>query len=276
VYRSLGWEVAGTLASAELDVAGLPRARDTGSVQLRPGDPGDLPAVTDLYERVARVHDGLLTRRGGRFDEPFETPLPPDVDGVTLAEDGGRLVGALLFGRSGGYGPEGRLEVRDLLAEGPQAARALVGVLAGWTTVTRTVRVPLLAGDAVSAVLPLERAGAHTAQPWMHRPVDVARAVAARGWPAHVRGRVAFALTDDAAPWNAGTWALEITDGAGSLVRTSAEPGLTLDVRGFAVLYCGAGTGRGVAQAGLAGGPGDPAALDLLGSGPRAQLLDYF
>ncbi|GAB3355929.1 GNAT family N-acetyltransferase [Modestobacter lapidis] len=276
VYRALGWEVAGALTGAELDVAALPRARDTGSVQLRPGGPDDLPAVTELYQRVARLHDGLLTRRGGVFDEPPETPLPREVDAVTLAEDGGELVGALLFGRGRGYGPEGRLEVRDLLAAGPEAARALVGVLAGWTTVTRTVRVPLLPGDAVSAVLPLERAGAHSAQPWMHRPVDVARAVQARGWPAHVRGRVSFNLADGAAPWNAGAWELEIADGAGRLTRTIAEPELELDVRGFAVLYCGAGTGRAVAQAGLAGGTGDPAALDLLAGGPRAQLLDYF
>jgi predicted acetyltransferase len=110
----------------------------------------------------------------------------------------------------------------------------------------------------------------------MHRPVDVVRAVTDRGWPAHVRGRVAFALTDAAAPWNAGDWQLEIADGAGELTRVTTEPELRLDVRGFAVLYCGVGTGRGLAQAGLAGGTADPAALDLLASGPPAELLDYF
>ncbi|SDY60107.1 Predicted acetyltransferase [Modestobacter sp. DSM 44400] len=276
VYRSMGWEVAGALRAADLDIAALPRPRDTGSVSLRPGGPDDLPAVTDLYEEVARARDGLLTRRGGIFDEPTETPLPRDVDAVTLAEDGGRLVGALLFGRGRGYGADSRLEVHDLLAATPQAGRALVGVLAGWTTVARTVRVPLLAGDAVSVALPLERAGTHASQPWMHRPVDVVRAVADRGWPGHLRGRVAFALTDAAAPWNAGVWQLELADGAGELTRVTAEPELTLDVRGFAVLYCGVGTGRGLAQAGLAGGTADPAALDLLAGGPPAELLDYF
>lgn len=276
VYRSLGWEVAGALRAADLDIAALPRERDAGPVRLRPGGPDDLPAVTDLYEEVARVRDGLLTRRGGVFDEPRETPLPRDVDAVTLAEDGDRLVGALLFGRGRGYGPDSRLEVRDLLAATPQAGRALVGVLAGWTTVARTARVPLLAGDAVAVTLPLERADAHTSRPWMHRPVDVVRAVADRGWPPHVRGRVAFALVDAAAPWNAGAWQLEIAEGAGELTRAAAEPELTLDVRGFAVLYCGAGTGRGLAQAGLAGGTADPSALDLLVGGPPAELLDYF
>nr|WP_183514233.1 GNAT family N-acetyltransferase [Modestobacter versicolor] len=276
VYRAAGWEVAGTLDAVDLDTAGLPRPRGDGAVDLTPGGPADLPRVTDLYQQVARVHDGLLTRRGGFFDEPHEGPLPRDVDAVTLAEVEGELTGALLLGRGRGYGTDARLDVHTLLARDPATARALVGVLAGWRTVTRTVRVPLLAGDAFSAVLPLERADARSGQPWMHRPVDVVRAVGTRGWPAHVRGRVAFRLTDALAPWNDGAWELTVEDGAGTLARAAAEPDLTLDVRGFAVLYCGAATGRAAAQAGLAGGNGDPAALDLLASGPPARLLDYF
>jgi predicted acetyltransferase len=106
--------------------------------------------------------------------------------------------------------------------------------------------------------------------------VDVVRAVAARGWPEHVRGSVPFALRDDVAPWNAGEWRLTVEDGEGRLERATASPDLHLDVRGFAVLYCAASTGRAAALAGLAAGTADPAALDLLASGPRAALLDYF
>jgi predicted acetyltransferase len=276
VYRSAGWEVAGTFSSVALDTASLPAPRDTGAVALRPGDATDLPRVTELYQQVARCTDGLLTRRGGFFDEPPDTPLPRGVDAISLAEVDGELAGALLLDRGRGYGPDARLDVRTLLARTPAAARALVGVLAGWRTVTRTVRVPLLAGDAVSAVLPLERATERADEVWMHRPVDVVRAVAARGWPAHVRGRAAFRLADDLAPWNAGPWELTVSDGAGTLTRATRDPDLELHVRGFAVLYCGVTTGRAAAQAGLAGGNGDPAALDLLAGGSPAQLLDYF
>ena len=276
LYRSLGWEVVGVLGAADLDTASLPRSAGDTGVVLRPGGPADLPAVTDLYERVARTRNGMLTRRGGVFDEPSETPLPDGVDALSLAELDGDLVGAVVFGRGRGYGTEGRLTVHDLLASNPEAARALVGVLGGWSTVTRSVRVPLLPGDALSAVLPLERAEASSGTPWMHRPVDVVRAVGDRGWPAHVRGRVTFDLLDEVAPWNAGTWTLTIEDGAGSLVRAGADADLWLHVRGFAALACSATTGAAAVQAGLAGGAGDPAALDLLASGPPAQLLDYF
>ncbi|QNG36729.1 GNAT family N-acetyltransferase [Geodermatophilaceae bacterium NBWT11] len=276
VYRSLGWEVAGSLGATELDTAALPRTRAVDGLTVRPGEPDELPLVTELYERVARQRQGLLTRRGGHFDEAPDTPLPEGVDALSLVFDGDLLVGALVFGRGTGYGVESKLDVHHLLATTPDAARALVGVLAGWTTVTRAVRVPLLAGDVFSTVLPLERASAGSARAWMHRPVDVVRAVADRGWPAHATGRVAFRLRDDVAPWNAGDWELEVADGAATLRRAATEPDLWLDVRGFAVLYCAATGGRALAQTGLAGGSGDPAALDLLACGPRAELLDYF
>jgi hypothetical protein len=83
-------------------------------------------------------------------------------------------------------------------------------------------------------------------------------------------------MRDDAAPWNTGDWRLTVEDGAGRLDRADGPPDLWLDVRGFAVRYCAAATGRGLAHAGLAGGAADPAALDLLAGGPRAALLDYF
>ena len=100
----------------------------------------------------------------------------------------------------------------------------------------------------------------------------------ARGWPAHARGAVDFSLTDPLADWNTGTWRLAVADGAAELTRIDGDADLRLDVRGFALLYAGAAHARSVAQAGLlhhAAGV-DPAALDLLGAGGPAQLLDYF
>ncbi len=275
VYRSLGWEVVGALREVDLDTAALPRTVPAG-VQVVAGDPGDLRPVRDLYTELARAQDGLLTRTGGSFDLAPTGGRPDGADGLTLVEQDGRTTGALLYERGRGYGPDGRLTAHDVLATTPDAARALAAVLGGWTSVVGTARVTLLEGSAASAVLPVERARPARTDAWMHRPVDVVRAVASRGWPAHVRGTVGFRLRDDAAPWNAGTWSLTVEDGEGRLERTAAVPDLWLDVRGFAALYCAATTGRSAAHAGLAGGSADPAALDILAAGPRAALLDYF
>jgi len=277
-YRSLGWEVTGLLGSAVLDTAALPALRAPEGVVLRAGTPADRAAVVDLHEQVARGFDGPLTRRGGRWELPprDEQPLGDGVDLLTLAEQDGVVTGVLGYERGRGYDAAAGLRVRDLLATTPAAARALVDVLAGWRTVTRTVDVPVLVGDVVSAVLPLERATARGTHVFMHRLVDAERAVAARGWPEHARGSVVFAVVDEVAPWNTGTWVLEVDAGEGRLTRTGAEADLVVGPRGLALLWTGAGSGRTAAAAGLVTGPGDPAALDLLASGRAPQLLDYF
>lgn len=276
-YRSCGWEVAGAQRAVELPTVALPAHRPAPELTVRAGRAADLPAVAALYERVARHRCGLLTREDVYDPEP-STGLPDGLDGLTLVEQDGRLVGYAAWARGRGYDRHAILTVEDVFATTAAAARELVGFLAGWRSVTPTVRLWPLAHDAVAAQLPLEQVRVHEERIWMHRPVDVARAVADRGWRTGVRGRVDFALTDADAPWNSGFWRLEVDNGEARLHRIPDEPDLSLDVRGFALLYTGAADAYAVAEAGLlrAGGGADPRPLDLLGSGPRAEAIDYF
>ncbi|MEU4553653.1 GNAT family N-acetyltransferase [Micromonospora violae] len=274
-YRACGWEAAGVLRTVDLATAALPRHRPASHLTVRAGTTADLPAVAALYERVTRHRNGMLTRQGELYDVP-DRGLPGD--GVTLVEADGDLVGYATWRRGRGYGADSVLTVDEALAVTAEAARELVGVLASWASVAPTLRLCPLDGDAVSVHLPLESAREHERDLWMHRPVDVARAVHTRGWPAHARGTVDFHLTDPLADWNTGTWRLAVADGAAELTRVDGEADLRLEVRGFALLYAGAAQARSVAQAGLLHGAAgvDPAALDLLGIGGPAQLLDYF
>ncbi|MBM0231067.1 GNAT family N-acetyltransferase [Micromonospora sp. STR1_7] len=275
-YRACGWEAGGVLRTVDLATAALPRHRPAAHLSVRAGTPADLPAVAALYEQVTRHRNGMLTRRGELFDFfAADGGLPGD--GLTLVEHDGDLVGYATWQRGRGYGADSVLTVDEALATTSEAARELVGVLASWASVAPTLRLCPLDGDAVGVHLPLESAREHERDLWMHRPVDVARAVSARGWPAHARGVVDFSLTDPLAEWNTGTWRLAVTDGAAELTRFDGEADLRLNVRGFALLYAGAARARSVAQAGLLHAAGvAPDALDLLGSGGPAQLLDYF
>jgi predicted acetyltransferase len=109
----------------------------------------------------------------------------------------------------------------------------------------------------------------------MHRPVDVVRAVAARGWSG--RGRAVFFLSDPVAPWNQGAWELSVADGEGHLERTAATADVYLDVAGFALLYAGVATPAMLVHAGLLHAPGaDVSGLAALVDGPPAGLADYF
>lgn len=281
VYRSLGFEAAGTLRAVDLPTSRLYRRPPPPGVHVRAGDGTDWSAVRQVYDQVARSGQGLLTRRGPLFPDPDGAELPRGIDGLTVVEDDdGRPVGYATWERGRGYDDAAVLTVPDCLALTADGATALLGVLASWQPVTPTLRLRVLPwADAITTQLPVESLREHTVELWMHRPVDVAAAVAGRGWPPGFTGEVGFRLVDPVLPGNDGAWRLSVSDGVGALERQHGEPDLTVHVRGWSLLWCGVARAPGVRAAGLlAGGrPGDADLLGtLLGAGGPAALLDYF
>jgi predicted acetyltransferase len=276
VYRSAGWALAGALYGVDIPVAALPVGRDHG-LTVRPGTPADLGGSAGLYAELARCRNGLLTRVGAAWDPPADR-FPDGVDGLTVVQDRGRLVGYACWSRGPGFGQDAVLEVRDALAATTDAARALIAVLASWRSVVATVRFHALLSGALATELPLEAATTHRVRRWMHRPVDVGAAVAARRWPPWVQAQAIFSLRDELAPWNTGTWRLEIADGLANLEPTIRSTAPRLTVEGFAQLFTGAASPAILRETGLADfAPGDdPRKLQPLMGNPRAELLDYF
>jgi len=279
VYRSLGFEACGVLRRVHLPAAVVP-TRFPDTVRLRAGTGRDWPDVRAVYDEVARAGNGFLSRRGAPFPEPEGDELPGGLDGVTLAEDpDGRVVGYATWIRGEGYDDDAVVVVPDCLALTPDAADALLASLSGWRSVAPTMRFRLPPWvDAVAARLPLEKAREHRVDVWMHRPLDVVAAVAARGWPAPLSGTVELRLDDPLLPDNDGPWRLTLDGGAGALERAPADPSTVLSVRGWSLLWTGAARCAQLRQAGLLSGPaGDDASLDaLLGGGGTSGLLDYF
>lgn len=276
LYRRAGWEVTGTLTTVEVPTHALARSGAAPGLITRTGGPADLPAVAALYEREARARSGMLVRPAPGTDR-----LPEGVDGLTLVEDGDRLVAAASWHRGRGYGREAVFTVRDVVADTPAAARTLLGVLAGWAPVARNLHLRLLRGDAVATALPVELARVVDRKVLMHRVVDVEQAMAQRGWPRALAGSVVVELEDDLAPWNSGTWELSVSGGRGRAVRTDAAPVVRLTPSGLAALYAGSVTALGAvrtAGAEVLGDDEDAAlgALDVLAGGDLVEVLDYF
>ncbi|HEV7206418.1 MAG TPA: GNAT family N-acetyltransferase [Jatrophihabitans sp.] len=273
-YRASGWVTVGRLRTVDLPTHALRVTPGDAGLTLRPGTVADLPAIADLYTAVARARCGLLTRQGGRFGERTELPD----DGLSLVCDGDDVVGYASWEHTGGYHAGSVLTVPDLLATTDAAARELAAMLAGWASVAPTLRLRPLAFDAFSRLLPWEIGTEHSAETLMLRPVDVVAAVAQRGWVTGREGRVVFALHDPLAPWNTGTWSLEVSGGGATLTPSSASPSLELTVAGFGLLYAGAASAALLLQSGdlRAPTPADARALDLLLPSSPAQVLDYF
>jgi predicted acetyltransferase len=276
VYRALGWASVGRVDTFALPTTALPHGPVPDGLEVREGTAADLPACHQLYRGFAVANNGMLSRDTERFRLP-DGVLPPRVDGLTLALAGAELVGYCTWARGTKWGKGAALTVPDLLAATPEAAVALVTSLRSWHPVVPTVWLRWLGGDVLADIVPLELGEVYRTQSWMHRPVDLAAAVTSRGWPVGARGRAVFGIEDKLAPWNTGTWSLDIGDGAGELKRTTDDTSLHLTVAGFASLYCGVSTVAALRMAGhVRGDHDDAAALDVLASSAPPRLLDTF
>jgi predicted acetyltransferase len=279
IYRSLGWEVAGGLYEAVLPGWAMgsllpPDGRTAGPPpplrRAGPQDAAEVLAVVGRFYASARQH-GPNTRG---VQEIGSWLGDRDVFAY-LAPDGFLAYGWLADKHS--------ILVQHALAASAETTSALWGIVASHATQARTVRAWLSPDDPI-AWLTSEPDIEVRRTPWMLRLVDAAAAIAARGFPAAVRASIALRVDDSVLPANSGLWALQVSDGQGSLTpletaRAAAMPSagpVRLGARGLAALYGGipVATLRG---AGLAsgGGPDADDALDSVFAGP-AYMLDEF
>ncbi|HEX9527599.1 MAG TPA: GNAT family N-acetyltransferase [Streptosporangiaceae bacterium] len=300
IYRSLGWEMAGGHYRAEVPgrslLALLPpdpelpprdpeiQAPDDHEVPVHPGesssavrragpdDAGEVIAVLGAIHAAARdcgpaTRDPASMRRW-LGDPGLFSYLAPD--------------GFLGYGWHGSGDKEIMIEV--LAAGSPQTARALWGIVASHSSVTRVVRATLGPSDPVGWLTREPDVSLRRHKHWMLRVLDPAAGVSGRGFPPAARASIPIRLADPDLPRNAGLYTFTVHDGTGSLVRgitgpTGASPAaapVALGPRGFAALYAGVPMAT-LRAAGLVAG-GDrhaDAALDAVFTA-QPFLLDYF
>jgi predicted acetyltransferase len=96
---------------------------------------------------------------------------------------------------------------------------------------------------------------------WL-RIVDLDRTIGLRRYSAPAR--VVVDIADSFCPWNAGKWAVNLTDSGGSVTRTDAPAAVRLDIRELGACFLG-GTPLGrLVAAGLV--DGEPDSLLELGA----------
>lgn len=281
IYRPLGFESVATYEQVELPSASLGRVRPAPSVRLRRAREADLPALHATYEAWARHQNGPLTRTGPLFDLPR---LLHEVTGATLAEvDDGTghrvVVGYALWDRGSGSGADAVLEVEDLVALRPDAARSLWHALGSFSTVTGRVRVWTSGSDVARLVLGGVEWEQVKRQPYMMRLIDLPGAIAARDYP--VDGATLVRVTGDRMSLVDGLWRITVRDGVGQAERvhgsSSSDAAARLSVPGLGLLYAGALNTANLRLAGhLEGDAEGDRLLDVWFGGHQLHIRDYF
>ncbi len=283
LYRQAGYEVAGGRYELRLESRHIGLRERT--LPLRPAVAGDMPAIAELGRRRAAGGAGQLDRTEelwrrireprGRLVRGYVVEREGRVDGYAFVHQ------ATLPGRSGRY----ELQLADCVAASPEAGRRLLTFLADHAS--RAEDAILYGGpsDPLLALLPERCWTVRLVDPWMVRVLDVARALAARGWPVAARGALLLQVRDDLLPANDGRFLLEVEGGAARASpaprtahrKAGGPPLLSMDVAGLAPLYTGHLTPRELEVAGLLSGA--PEALDLAASlfaGPAPVMTDMF
>lgn len=285
IYRRLGYEVIGSFDDVDVPLQNLGRVPAPQGIVTRRAGIADFDAVIAVHQKWAAAQNGPVSRA----EKPFWTPPEKffaDYTGVTLAIDAtqgsaGEVLGFASWIRGEGYTPSTALmEVDDLIALTPDAARALWRTLGSFSTVVGTARVSTSGLDPAWLVLPDLTSTVHAAHPYMLRILDVARALGGVASP--FEGvRVPFAVRGGQDL--AGAWTLTVSGGVTHLERDTVavedahHERPVLDPNGLALLYAGAQSAANLRIAGrLTGMPDHDAVLSALFSGRQVHVRDYF
>ena len=302
LYRSLGWEIAGSLTRLAIPSQSLrslvppdttlprddPQAQAAPpgpepEARLRRCGPGDAAEVLAV---IGRVHQALRDSGPNTRDHSVMARWLDDDERFAYLAPDGFLAYRWQHGND-------ELLVERALASSPAATRALWGVVASHSSIAQTVRATVGPADPVQWLTADPDVRLSDRQAWMLRVLDAPAAVAARGFPAGVGLTTVLRLADPDRPAHIGWWTLDVGGSKGVLTpaepgpdRAPADPGpggtrpdpaaLTLGPRGFAALYGGTPLAT-LRRAGLAAGgdPGLDAALDAA-FGAEPFMLDSF
>lgn len=255
LYRSVGYEQAGQHNEHSFPVTRLPgRLGETG-YRVRPITSADLPAVYACYTQVHTWCDGALDR--GRYIwERKESPRGQHADGYVVAahpeRSGADVIDGYVYLRQERASLSGRhsLEVADMTAATPGAARELLAFLSGFSSMADTLTFRAGVAHPLATLLAesrfLEVAARDT---WMLRVLNVENMLAQRGYHAGLTTQLSLRISDAILANNNGDFHLEISDGCATVQRgTLGGPGLDpartapdiiTDIRGLAQLFAG-------------------------------------
>ncbi|MFC7721604.1 GNAT family N-acetyltransferase [Nonomuraea recticatena] len=204
IYRSLGWEHAGAENAVTLSPEALRTIRPTEPVKIRRMGPDDAAEVIAI---LGRVHAANRASGPICWDESsWRRFLGAKDDFLYLADDG-----FVAYSWE-----DGDISVDNLVAGSEATARALWSLVGTSSSIATKVSAVVAPDDPVLWLL-RERTKEELKQVrWMFRVVDVADAVARRGFPSVLSADALIMVDDPERPANTGTWRLEVSGGSGT------------------------------------------------------------
>ena len=234
-YRLYGWEWTGERREYTAPTQVL--KRDPATEQVRAATSADRPAIIECYTRFACRYRGMTLR-----DEKLWNKILHDGrDRFTytyIYEQEGQVEGYLTY--RGGSREE--TELREFVCLTPTAQRGLLGLLRRHDMQVETFKWAAPGDDRLWWQLTDQKIKTEISPFCQSRVVDVAAAMEAWRPDTEAQGQVVFALHDEYAPWNTGTWRADFDAGRVIVKRTHDVPQVSLDIQAMSQAYFGTPT----------------------------------
>ena len=274
-YRRAGYERAAYRVSYELPLT-LIQSYDH-SCELVPFAPDD-PLVRRLYEQRARTAAGQIERPDWMW--PYRLAPRDKTSFRYLIMRNGTPEGCVAFYVGGRSDP---LVITDCVVLTPEAGRRVLTLLTDYHSILENAvwnggpldpLVYLLRENLVGGGR--SRVSIRSSYDLMLRIVDPARALEARGYPAHLRATLELNVRDEVLPANTSPYLVEIADGRAQVTR-GGRGTIQLGIRELAMLYTGFAAPHELRALGtLSGDDEQHALLGMVFSGPRPWIADMF
>jgi predicted acetyltransferase len=279
LYRSVGFEQAGTFTQYRIPMTALPIGSHELPVDKLPADTGAVAEqLGPLYTRFARRQNGFVDRTAWFWRRQVD-PMSGEPRSIYAVRERGAITGYANVSRR--WQTDGHMTqtvlCRELVAETPEALARLVTLMADDRSLATSV---ILSGPpaAVDQMLLLEQSAAVEYQlRFMLRLLDVAAAFEARGYPPGLSLSVAFEVEDELIAGNRGPVTLAVAEGRGHATRAAGPRPIAIGIRALAALYSGYLSAEELARAGLVDGSSDAlAAATSAFAGPAPWLAEIF
>lgn len=239
-YQRLGFGRGGVTCNWSAPPAAFGQS-GSAACDLQPADPLDAAPLATLRQPALSEENGLPERTEALWT-------------LALCPDG---VPSELYRNQHGYiavtpPQDRRLAVSDLCLPSARALKPAMALLAGFRAQVDRVTwrggpddpMALLAGDGVIL---------ECREEWLVRPLDVGKALVARGYPDGIRENAIFEINDDLVFGDCETYHLEVVNSVGNISKTAQvlEPPARIGTAAFASLFTGHASARGLWRAGL-------------------------
>jgi predicted acetyltransferase len=227
------------------------------------------PLVRRIYERARLRRAGMLTRNDAWWDHRVLADPESWRDGKSehryvVYEEEGEPTGYAMYRQKGKWSdqlPDGVVSVTELVAVTPDAHRGLWSFLLSIDLFPNVEYWNLPVDDPLPHLLDNHRRVTRRLEDalWV-RLMDVPEALGRRGYEHD--GVIVIGVADTSPHSTAGTYRLEVVDGAGQCERVDVAPDLELDISVLGRLYLGGGNAPALADSGLI--TGSPEAVSAL------------